>query len=256
MPAPTEVGTSAARTLVRGLTILEIVAQAPEGIGVTEVAARAEIDKGTVSRLLATLRQMSYVQQRSVDRRFVLGSRCLWLAREYKSRREELSSVAQPFLAELRDLSQETVHLAILEDTSVVFIAQEQPDRSIRVRSAVGSRLPMHRTAMGRAVLAELDPESRDQLIASLEADATARQEPIDVPQLRADVDEAVERGWAAVDRHDDVTRLASAIVDADGEPIAAITLSGPDYRMEPQIEHFGTELIRIARAVSEALGR
>ena len=256
MPATPEAGASAARTLVRGLTILEIVAEAPEGIGVTEVAARAEIDKGTVSRLLATLRQMSYVQQRSADRRFVLGSRCLWLAREYRSRRDELSSVAQPFLAELRDITQETVHLAILEESFVVFIAQEQPDRSIRVRSAVGSRLPMHRTAMGRAVLAALDAESRDQLIATLEADAVTRQEPIDVAQLRADVDEAVERGWAAVDRHDDVTRLASAIVDADGHPIAAITLSGPDYRIEPDIDRLGHEVTRIARAVSDALGR
>ncbi|WP_286720869.1 IclR family transcriptional regulator [Microbacterium sp. UBA1612] len=254
MPAKTPAPASPSRTLVRGVTLLEIVASNPDGIGVTEIATRANLDKGTVSRLLATLRQMGYVQQRATDRRFVLGSRCLWLAREYRSHQEELSNVARPFLAELRDSSEETVHLAIREENFVVFIAQEQPDRSIRVRSAVGSRLAMHRTAMGRALLAELDVETRDHLIAELEADAHARGEEIDVEQLRADVAEAVERGWAAVDRHDDVTRLAAAIVDSDGEPIAALTLSGPNYRVEPRIEDLGAQVLRTARALSAAL--
>ena len=243
-----------ARTLVRGLSILEIVANTPEGIGVTEIAAIAELDKGTVSRLLATLKQMGYVQQRAVDRRFVLGSRCLWLAREYRSRQEELSDLAAPSLIELRDFSQETVHLAIREGLSVVFIAQEEPDRSIRVRSAVGSRLPLHRTAMGRALLATLDPISREQLLDAIEADALTRHEEFDRARLGEDVAAAAARGWAAVDRHDDVTRLASAILDSDGEPIAAITLSGPTYRIEPEIERFGDAVVRTARAVSRAL--
>lgn len=247
---------SASRTLVRGLSILEIVAEAGEGIGVTEIAAKAGLDKGTVSRLLATLRQKGYVQQRSVDRRFVLGSRVLWLAREYRARKEELSSIAQPYLAALRDLTQETVHLAILEETFVVFIAQEQPDRSIRARSAVGSRLPMHRTAMGRAVLAALGGEDREQLIRTLELDATARDEAFDGDALRHDVSEAVARGWAAVDRHDEVTRLAAAIVDPECEPIAAITLSGPNYRMDPEIERYGAQVLESAKAVSAALAR
>ncbi|WP_159601019.1 IclR family transcriptional regulator [Agromyces humi] len=243
------------RTLVRGLSILEIVAEAGGGIGVTEIASAAGLDKGTVSRLLSTLRQMGYVQQRAGDRRFVLGSRCLWLAREYGSRQEDLSSRARPFLAALRDVTHETVHLAIREGSFVVFIAQEQPDRSIRVRSAVGSRLPMHRTAMGRAILAALEPAEREILLTSLHDEAVAAGDEFDLALIRSDVEMAVARGWAAVDRHDDVTRLAAAIVDAAGEPIAAITLSGPTYRVEPDIDRLGHEVITAAAAVSAALG-
>ncbi|GAA1827001.1 IclR family transcriptional regulator [Agromyces salentinus] len=243
------------RTLVRGLSILEVVAGAGSGIGVTEIAAESGLDKGTVSRLLSTLRQMGYVQQRAGDRRFVLGSRCLWLAREYGSRQEDLSSRAQPFLAALRDVTHETVHLAIREGSNVVFIAQEQPDRSIRVRSAVGSRLPMHRTAMGRAILAALGPTERETLLEALHAEALAAGDAFDLDGIRRDVEQAVERGWAAVDRHDDVTRLAAAIVDAAGEPIAAITLSGPTYRVEPDIDALGRDVTKAAAAVSESLG-
>ncbi|MET0812776.1 MAG: IclR family transcriptional regulator [Microbacterium sp.] len=243
-----------ARTLVRGFTVLELVADSPQGIGVTEIAQLAELDKGTVSRLLSTLRQMGYVQQRTVDRRFVLGSRCLWLARAYRSRQEEITDIAAPLLAELRDATQETVHLAIREGFFVAFVAQEQPDRSIRVRSAIGSRLPLHRTAMGRALLALLGDEERQSLIAAIVADAEERGETVDVDGLLADVEAGAERGWALVDRHDDVTRIASAIIDPDGEPIAAITLSGPTYRVDPELDRFGEAVAGTARAVSAAM--
>jgi len=245
-----------ARTLVRGLTVLEIVADSPEGIGVTEIAQRAEVDKGTVSRLLSTLRRMGYVQQRAVDRRFVLGSRCLWLARAYRSRQEEITDLAAPFLAQLRDTTQETVHLAVREGFFVTYVAQEQPDRSLRVRSAIGSRLPLHRTAMGRALLALLSDDERDQLVAAIVADAGDRGDSVDVDTLLADVKESVERGWALVDRHDDVTRLASAIIDPDGEPIAAITLSGPTYRVQPELDRLGEAVVATAQAVSAAMRR
>jgi DNA-binding IclR family transcriptional regulator len=245
-----------ARTLVRGLTVLEIVADSAEGIGVTEIAQRAGVDKGTVSRLLSTLRRMGYVQQRAVDRRFVLGSRCLWLSRAYRSRQEEITELAAPFLAELRDTTQETVHLAVREGFFVAFVAQEQPDRSIRVRSAIGSRLPLHRTAMGRALLALLNEDERRQLVAAIVTDAAERGETVDVSTLLADVEESVERGWALVNRHDDVTRLASAIVDPDGEPIAAITLSGPTYRMQSELDRFGEAVAKTAQAVSATMRR
>ncbi|MGX5681911.1 IclR family transcriptional regulator [Schumannella luteola] len=247
-------GPAVSRTLLRGLAILEIVAEARDGIGVTEVAARAGLDKGTVSRLLATLRQKDYVQQRTSDRRFELGARSLWLAAGYRSSVQELAVIAHPFLSELRDLTQETVHLAALEDTSVVYVAQEQPDRSIRAHSAVGTRMPLERTAMGRAALAALDADVREARLRALESAALARGEGFDLDALRADVDAAAARGWASVDRNDDVLRLAAAVLGPDGSPVAALTLSGPAYRMEPELERLGAQLIAAADRLNAAL--
>jgi DNA-binding IclR family transcriptional regulator len=242
------------RTLSRGLSILEVAAARPDGIGVTEIAATTGLDKGTVSRLLSTLRERGYVEQRGTDRRYVLGSRCQWLGLAYAARTVELATIAKPFLIALRDATQETVHLAVAEGAYVVFLAQEQPDRAIRVTSAVGSRLPMHRAAMGRAILAALQGRARDDLLRTLEDDAEARGEPFDSVELLQDVQEAAERGWAAVDRHDEVTRLASAIVDSRGIPIAALTVSGPSYRIDGRLEQLGREVTESARALSAAL--
>lgn len=241
------------RTLVRGLSLLEIVAAQRGGIGVTEVAEAAELDKGTASRLLATLRDLGYVQQRGTDRRYVLGSRCLWLAHEYQASQEELTARAKPHLAALRDASGETVHLAIREGLHVVYVAQEEPDRSIRVRSAVGSKVPLYRTAMGRAILATMQDVEQLALLDQIRAEVDAAGDDVDFDDFRHDISEARTRGWAAVDHHDDVTRIAAAIVDAGGEPIAAITLSGPSYRLADQVEIIAPSVVRVAKEVSES---
>ena len=253
-PAPRVERQAGARTLVRGLSILEIVAENAEGIGVTEIAERSGLDKGTVSRLLATLRQMGYVHQRDADRRYTLGSRLLSIARGYDARGESLRRVAQPHLANLRDSTQETVHLAVRTDYEVSFVAQELPDRAVRVRSAVGTSLPMHRTAMGRAILGALPVEERESMLEQVRRDAATRSEVVDLDALRAEASLAAERGWAAVDRQDEVIRLAAAILDPVGEPIAAITLSGPSYRAGGRVDELGAAVRETARKVSEEL--
>lgn len=247
---------SPARTLVRGMRVLEEVARLPGGAGVTEIASRMALDKGTVSRLLATLRELGYVRQRSFDRQYVLGHRCLWLAAEYRASQEELMGVALPFVKSLRDMSGETVHLAIREDLDMVFIAQEEPDRQVRVRSAIGSRLPLHRTAMGRAILAAMAPESRKALVTAILAQAERTGATVDLDEIQRDVEAARVKGWAAVDRHDDVIRIAAPIMGHEPEPIAAITLSGPSYRTMDQVNELGRAVVETAHNVSRALAR
>lgn len=234
--------------------MLEAVAENSGGVGVTEVASLTGLDKGTTSRLLATLRELGYVYQREADRQYELGSRCLWLSREYSVGIEELSIRAAPFLAELRDATRETVHLAIREGIYMVFVAQYEPDRQVRVQSAVGSRLALHRTAMGRAILAEMPGSDRQRLFGLLRSHAAATGEEIDFDAVTHDVEEATKRGWAAVDRHDDVTRIAAAVRGPRSAPAAAITVSGPSYRMTDRVDEIGRTMRLTAERVGEAL--
>ncbi|QOR71807.1 IclR family transcriptional regulator [Ruania alkalisoli] len=246
-------GRTGVRALARGLAVLDAVGAADDGIGVTEVSRAVGIDKATGSRLLATLRDAGYVRQRE-DRRFELGSRAGWLAQRYVRRVDELCQVAGPHLAKLRDETQETVHLAIQENTDVVYLAQEVPERSVRVHSAIGTRLPMYRTAMGRAIIAELPEPERERLIGALLREADRSGDEIDPAVIEADVESARRRGWAAIDRHDDVTRLAAAIGGPEGAVVGAIALSGPSYRMEDRITERAAQVRSCARRIAASL--
>lgn len=245
-----------ARTLVRGIRVLETVAAAPGGVGVTDVAAATGLDKGTASRLLATLRELGYVRQRDEDRHYELGGRSLWLSQQYRANHGELTGVAQPFIVALRDSSHETVHLAVREGLNMVYVAQEEPDRQIRVQSAIGQRLPLHRTAMGRAILATMPDEQRRALLHAIRTEAERGGGTFDFNEIENDVAQASVRGWAAVDRHDDVTRIAAAILNSGGDPVAALTLSGPSYRIGEHVEELGSEVVATAREISRSLAR
>lgn len=243
------------RTLLRGFAVLESVAAASGGIGVTEVALATGLDKGTASRLLSALRELGYLRQRAADRQYELGSRSLWLGQRYREGRHLLIEAAGPLIAALRDRTGETVHLAVREGLRMVYLAHEEPDRQIRVQSAVGQRLPLHRTAMGRAILAVLADEDRQALLVLLRREAESSAEPFDPVALEHDVAEARRRGWASIDRQDEVTRVAAAVIDGEGQPMGAITISGPSYRIAERIDELGAEAMRTAAALQQALG-
>lgn len=241
-------------TLVRGLALLEIVARSPQGAAVTEVATAAGLDKGTASRLLATLRRQGYVRQRQSDRRYLLSGKVLLLARSYESQLN-LREVAQPHLAALCAATNETVYLAIREGRQIIYVDQVEPDRPVRLASAVGQSLPLHVTAMGRAVLAALPGEEADELLNHLVVDPHFGRFVVDLGHVRDEVEHARRSGWATVDRHDDVTRVGAAIIDATGEPVGAISVAGPAYRMNDNLRACGERCVEAARAISAALG-
>lgn len=244
----------AARTLVRGLSLLEAVATASSGLGVTEAAEITGLDKGTASRLLTTLRGQGYVQQRAGDRQYVLGTKVLWLVHAHGTGRQILAEAARPSLERLRDVTRETVHLAVRDGLFMVFIQQHEPDRAVQIRPAIGVRLPLHRTAMGRAILASMSPDARERLLTDIDLDARRTGTELDMDEIRRDIDLARERGWAGIDRHDEVTRVAAAVLAGEGEPIAAITVSGPSYRVDDEIEGIVDEVTTTAMAISSVL--
>jgi IclR family acetate operon transcriptional repressor len=242
-------GGGGVRTLVRGLTILELVAKSPGGASVTDLAAAADLDKGTTSRLLTTLRNLGYVRQRPGDRHYLLSGRLLTLALAYHSQLD-LRETARPHLVRLRDTTHETVHLAVREGDDIIYVDQLEPDRSVRIRSSVGRALPMHRTAMGRAIMAALPAEECEAAIARV-----GEGEPADTDEIREGVRLARERGWATIDRNDDVTRVGAAILDATGEPIGAITVSGPSYRMTDRMTEWAAACVDTAHEIGRDLG-
>lgn len=242
------------RSLTRGLRVLEIVARAPTAVGVSEVAGLAELDKGTTSRLLAGLRELGYVRQRAADRRYVLTGKVLALARGFQTQ-FDLREVAHQRLSRLRDHIHETVLLTVWDDTHIVYVDQLDPDQNIRLSPRLGRNIYLHVTAMGRAILAVLPKDERATLLERLlpaELDSDIHFDPED---LTRELHLASQRGWATVDRDDDISRAGSAIVDPSGRPVGAVGVSGPAYRMAHHLDEIGRICARTARDISTELG-
>lgn len=244
-----ELGLPRTGTLLRGLHLLEVLADGCDG-SVTELAARTGLDKGTASRVLTTLRTAGYVRQDPGTRRYRLSGRILRLARGYANDLD-LRSVAHPHLSRLRDQVDETVHLAVREDARVIYIDRLEATRSLRLASAIGHTEPMPTTALGRAILSRIPVAQRATTVRQLTG---GEPDGISAQQLTAELDRAARQGYAVdhEENQEQVTCVAAGIVDAVGYPIAAISCSGPSFRMTDRIEDIGA----LCRVTAESISR
>lgn len=237
------------RTLARGLAILETVASAAGGVTVTQLAARAGLDKSTASRLVSALEDLGYVLRQD-DRSLVLTSKVVMLARGHREQLD-IRRVARPMLERLRDRVNETVYLSVRHGLRVVYVDQFDPARQVIVASQVGKAAPLHGTAMGRAVLFALPPDQQDTLLGEL------MPLPVESPELaltheelRREVRLAAERGYVTIDRSDDLSRVGAEIRDAVSTPVAAVGVYGPEYRMRSRLREIG----RACRATADEI--
>jgi DNA-binding IclR family transcriptional regulator len=244
---------AATGTLLRGLSLVDHLADHAQGATVSELARIAGLDKSTVSRLLAALREAGYVQQQQ-DRSYRLSGKILRIARAYLDH-FDLRRVAQPHLLDLRDRVNETIHLAIREDAWLIYVDQVEPNHNVQVRSSVGARRPLHATSMGRAILATFPEPQRKTVIESLLDSPETHNIAEDRETLDASIEMCSRLGWATIDRHDDVLRVGAAILDVTGESIAGVSVSGPAYRLAPNLHRAGEECRRTAELISEELG-
>jgi hypothetical protein len=139
------------QTLDRGLRVLGVLSEAPDGLTVTEVAAAIRVSRTVTYRLIITLERHALVR-RSADGRWRIGMAVLSLARQAQPLLREASA---PALRRLADATGATAYLAIVDGTDLLIVADAEPTHSeLHVAVRAGSRLPMDRSAAGRAITA------------------------------------------------------------------------------------------------------
>src|SRR5690606_11756272 len=121
----------------------------------------------------------------------------------------------------------EEVHLAVLDGGYMQFVDYIPSSQVVRSNLSTTQRL-VHETAAGRAALALLGPEDRAEALALSAAGAQIVFSREEIATLQRELDDARDRGWADHDAGDGVSRFAAPIVDASGNPVAAMCISGP----------------------------
>src|SRR5262245_27190363 len=141
------------QVLERALAILEMLATTDQSLGPTELAARLSLHKSTTHRLLAVLERYRFIRRNPINRTYGLGLRLFQLGAR-PSPRLMLREAAEPVLRQLADETGETAHVCVLEGDELMTIATVEGRWSLRRPSTVGRRIPIHCTAVGKALLA------------------------------------------------------------------------------------------------------
>jgi IclR family KDG regulon transcriptional repressor len=217
------------QSLGRGLRILDTLGQTSEGASISELAELLGVDKGTASRLVATLVQYGYAEKDESTHRFHPGSRVVALSRSVLNRLP-LREAAKPFLKELMEKTGECAHLAVCSQGKALYIDQVESPATLRVNAQVGTMNPLHCTALGKILLAFCDAPFPTDLEKHTPQTITAPGE------LRAHLEQVRQLGYAMDDQEFDlgVRCLAAPVYDFRGKGVASIGISGPASRITP----------------------
>ncbi|MFI2105247.1 IclR family transcriptional regulator [Isoptericola sp. NPDC019693] len=205
----------------KALLTLDALARAGAGgVALADLASEVGANKSTLHRTLAALRHRGYADQRP-DGAYTLGPAVLSLGAAYLAE-DNLPGLLRPALEVLRDEVDELVHLGTLAGQEVVYLDKVEPQRPLRVWSAVGRRIPVATTALGRALLAAT-PDAGAEPGGDGTPDAT----------LRAALAAARERGYATETEENEpgIACVAVALLRA-GRPVAAVSITAPVERM------------------------
>jgi IclR family transcriptional regulator, acetate operon repressor len=225
-------------TLERGLRLLQFFAAAGE-------ATPAEAAKATGLSRSATYR----IAERLGSEAVRLGMAALASL--------EVTRVAPPHLRRLADQTRETVNLAVVDGDEVVYIDKEEGPLAVKMSAQLGSRRPLHCTALGKAFLAALPPGELPARLAALELARHTAATITDPAALAAELERVRARGWAVDDEEveEGVFCLGAAVRDHRRLAVAAISVAGPAYRLRPRADRVGALVAETAAAISRRLG-
>ncbi|HUA05139.1 MAG TPA: IclR family transcriptional regulator [Solirubrobacteraceae bacterium] len=246
------------QSIERAAAILRLLSGRSRRLGVAELAGELSLPKGTVFGILKTLRDVGFVEQDSESGKYQLGPALLHMGSSYLDG-NELRTRALNWADALATRSGESVRIGTLHENQVLIVHHVFRPDDTRQALEVGSLLPPHATALGKALLA-----SHEHAVAALSRNGGLRSYTAatvtDLPQFRLELDETATRGWASDvgELFQGVASVAAPIEDRRAVTVGAIGISGPTERVygngRPRAE-LVDHVVEAARAVSRELG-
>lgn len=231
------------QSVQRALGLLELLADAGGELGLTQMADAANLPLPTIHRQVRTLVAMGYVRQLP-SRRYALGPRLIALG---ESASGLLSGWARPFLAGLVEELGETANLSMLDGDYAIYVAQVPSRHSMRMFTEVGRRVHLHCTGVGKVLLAGLD---EDQVADVIGRSGLPRQTPhtiTDTQALAAELDRVRRQGYAVDNGEQEIGVCCVATAVAGAPSPTAISVSGPSFRLTPDVVQRAVPLLRKA---------
>jgi IclR family KDG regulon transcriptional repressor len=244
------------QTVLKALAVLECVANADRPLSAAEVADICKIARPTAYRLLTTLAARDYVTQVNGPY-FRLGTQALSLSRKLLDS-IDLPELARPYMRQLGDVTNETVYLSTLNDSEILYVAKIESTQAIRTSCVIGTHNNLYSTSMGKAVLAFLPADEQAELVEHLQIIPLTSKTLKDRAALVEELANIRRQGYAIDDEENEegVRCLGTPIFDRTGRVFAAISISGPAYRLSvSRIKELSSLLIDKASAISARLG-
>lgn len=249
-------GTYKVQALDRAFAVLDLLGESDVPLGLAQVASSLQLHKSTAHRFLMVLERHRMVERTGTGK-FRLGLRLF----DFGNRAIEqydLRDRAQPHLRRLVAETEETAHLALLEAARVIYIDKLEPARSVRMITRIGASNPVHCTSVGKAILAFLPEDRAEEVIRRTRFERFTPRTIATLESLRTEMEKTRKRGYAVDDEEfeEGLRCIAVPLLDAQHQPVAAVSVSGPSFRVTAQkLPAIANHLVQCVRAISIDMG-
>lgn len=218
----------------RAMAILEELSEQPNGVTVSELVMKLQIEKSIVSRVLSTLEGDGYVIRDGITDSFRLGLKLAGVALRHIDN-TGVTDMCLPLLRDIANKTGELIQLAIVQNDQMIYVAKAEGHQRIRVLSLVGRPATLHASAVGKVWLASL-PENRALSLALKTGLERYTENTItNIDDFRAELMRVRKNGYAIVQEEqiEGAAAVGVPITDRRGDRVlGAVVLSGPAYRL------------------------
>jgi IclR family acetate operon transcriptional repressor len=216
------------RSVARALDLLDVLQELPDGATLARLSEAVDLPKSSTFRYLNTLASRGYVAQDAAAGTYRLG---LGFVPSHARQLQVLRDRARTPLERLRDRFGETANLAVLDGNRIAYVEILESARAMRMAARVGDRVPIHSSALGKAICATMADEDvvdilRAEGMPRLTANTLTR-----IPDFVATLESVRREGYAVDDReHEEDGRCVAVAIPGSRLP-AAISVSAPAVR-------------------------
>jgi DNA-binding IclR family transcriptional regulator len=246
------------KTLAKAMRLLNVLGHFQNGTSIAELSKELKMSKSTVHRLLATLREFDLVWCDPNTSNYSLGSRIMsWSS--LLVQQNLLLRYGLPILRDLVRLCRETANLGILDGREILFVAQFESTEILRMSHVVGTRVPAHSSAMGKALLATLSDAEFNELYRSVKKLERITPNSIaDKPKLKEHLQKVRQDGVAFdfEENHAGGFCMGVVVRNHTNKPLAAMSISMPIQRIrESTLNTIKEQLLNASAILSAELG-
>ena len=224
------------KSALRTLSLFELFGSQLRALSLSEISRLLDVPQSSCHGLIKTLQDAGYLYSLGGGRKVYPTKRLLDLARVI-NRHDPVLEHLRPYLEQLRDRCGETVILGMRERSSVVYLDVVESNQTIRYSANAGEIKPLHSSAIGKAMLGEIVPKERRNLIAGLELKAVTAKTITSVNKLSKNIEQGVAEGHFITrsENVSDVTAVAKIVHGAGG--VFGVAIAGPMHRMADRLD-------------------
>lgn len=242
------------KSVIKAFDVINHLALSDKELGVTEISEALGYGVSATYHLLNTLRECNIIEQNETTKKFRLSLR-LWQIGMLAYERNDISLALKPYLRKLKEATGETSNLTILDNNKIVYIAQEESNRLLKMFTQIGASAPLHCTGAGKILLA-YQPEAKQQhILDRIELSKFTSKTITSREKLIEELGKIRKQGYGLDDeeREIGVSCIGAPVFGPNNEIIACISISGPESRFtEENMEEWIKSILEISKEATD----